>query len=213
MSAQHRTPFDELPDFLELPRLAGLALLSTTRTSPTPSTPDVARLRQILVELDEAVMTAYGWDDVPLEHGFHTYRQMRRWTVSPPARVEILDRLLEENHRRAAAQGEASPPARDRGHRGKVSDHVHNEAGDPSSREEQPEQSDGSPAGVPPRWPRPVPPGGCTRHRPLAHRRDRADPNAAEDSAPSRPRSGRRRSGRPVRRPRPGVRGVGRASG
>jgi len=72
---------------------------------------DVARLRQIHVELDEAVMAAYGWDDVPLEHGFHTYRQMRRWTVSPTARVEILDRLLEENHRRAAAQGEAPPLA------------------------------------------------------------------------------------------------------
>lgn len=69
--------------------------------------PDVARLRRIHVELDEAVMSAYGWDDVPLDHGFHTYRQMQRWTVSPAARVEILDRLLEENHRRAAQQGEA----------------------------------------------------------------------------------------------------------
>lgn len=65
---------------------------------------DVARIREIHVGLDEAVMAAYGWDDVPLEHGFHTYRQMRRWTVSPTARVEILDRLLEENHRRAALQ-------------------------------------------------------------------------------------------------------------
>ena len=73
--------------------------------------PDVARLRRIHVELDEAVMSAYGWDNVPLEHGFHTYRQMRRWTVSPTARVKILDRLLEENHRRAATQGEAPPPA------------------------------------------------------------------------------------------------------
>ncbi|MCA1606603.1 MAG: BREX-1 system adenine-specific DNA-methyltransferase PglX, partial [Acidobacteria bacterium] len=72
--------------------------------------PDVARLRKIHVELDEALISAYGWDDVPLKHGFHTYRQMRRWTVSPAARVEILDRLLEENHRRAAAQGEAPPP-------------------------------------------------------------------------------------------------------
>ncbi|WNI16339.1 DNA methyltransferase [Actinacidiphila sp. ITFR-21] len=70
--------------------------------------PDVARLRQIHVELDHAVMAAYGWDDVPLDHGFHTYRQMQRWTVSPAARVEILDRLLEENHRRAAAQGDVS---------------------------------------------------------------------------------------------------------
>lgn len=70
---------------------------------------EIARLRQIHVELDEAVMSAYGWDDVPLDHGFHTYRQMERWTVSPAARVEILDRLLEENHRRAAQQGAVVP--------------------------------------------------------------------------------------------------------
>ena len=72
---------------------------------------DVARMREIHFELDQAVMDAYGWGDLPLEHGFHTYRQMLRWTVSPAARVEILDRLLAENLRRAAAQGEAPPPA------------------------------------------------------------------------------------------------------
>jgi hypothetical protein len=71
---------------------------------------DVAQLRQIHVELDEAVMAAYGWDDVPLDHGLHTYRQMTRWTIGPFARVEVFDRLLGENHRRAAAQGEAPPP-------------------------------------------------------------------------------------------------------
>ena len=70
-------------------------------------------MREIHVELDQAVMDAYGWSDVPLDHGFHTYRQMQRWTVSPAARVEILDRLLAENHRRAAAQGEAPPPGDD----------------------------------------------------------------------------------------------------
>ena len=74
---------------------------------------DVARMREIHVELDQAVMDAYGWSDLPLEHGFHTYRQMRRWTVSPAARVEILDRLLAENLRRAEGQGEAPPPAED----------------------------------------------------------------------------------------------------
>jgi hypothetical protein len=68
------------------------------------SDPDVARMRRIHVELDEAVMAAYGWSDVPLDQGFHTYRQMTRWTVSPAARVEILDRLLEENLRRAPAK-------------------------------------------------------------------------------------------------------------
>jgi len=83
--------------------------------------PDVARMRLIHVELDEAVMAAYGWSGVPLSHGFHTYRQMERWTVCPAARVEIMDRLLAENLRRAAAQEisrprkEAARSARGRG--------------------------------------------------------------------------------------------------
>jgi hypothetical protein len=75
--------------------------------------PDVRRLRDIHVEIDEAVLEAYGWDDITPNHGFHTYRQMTRWTFSPEARIEILDRLLEENHRRAAAQGTAPEPAAD----------------------------------------------------------------------------------------------------
>ncbi|KNE82412.1 MULTISPECIES: Eco57I restriction-modification methylase domain-containing protein [Streptomyces] len=95
-----------------LRRNLGLTKLYNLVNDPTiadSADPDVARLREIHVELDQAVMAAYGWDDVPLDHGFHTYRQMQRWTVSPAARVEILDRLLEENHRRAASQGVVSP--------------------------------------------------------------------------------------------------------
>ena len=65
---------------------------------------DVARMRAIHRELDETVMAAYGWDDIDLGHGFYEYRKMTRWTVCPAARVEILDRLLEENHRRAGAE-------------------------------------------------------------------------------------------------------------
>ncbi|WP_329479272.1 SAM-dependent DNA methyltransferase [Kribbella sp. NBC_01484] len=67
---------------------------------------DVDQLREIHVMLDEAVVHAYGWEDVPLGHGYHTYRQMERFTISQAARVELLDRLLEENHRRAATHGE-----------------------------------------------------------------------------------------------------------
>ena len=70
--------------------------------------PDVDRMRAIHVELDAAVAAAYGWEDLDLAHGFHTYRQMTRWTVPPATRVEILDRLLEENHRRAAAEAAAA---------------------------------------------------------------------------------------------------------
>ena len=80
---------------------------------------EVARLRAIQVELDEAVMQAYGWADIPLDYGFHSYRQMVRWTVSPAARVEILDRLLEENHRRAAEEVAQTTNAKGQGRRSK----------------------------------------------------------------------------------------------
>jgi hypothetical protein len=75
---------------------------------PNSADADIARLRALHVDVDQAVTDAYGWADISLDHDFHTYRQMERWTVSPAARVEILDRLLEENHKRAAAQGD--PP-------------------------------------------------------------------------------------------------------
>ncbi|RDB46379.1 Eco57I restriction-modification methylase domain-containing protein [Tsukamurella tyrosinosolvens] len=77
---------------------------------------DVERMREIHVEVDAATAEAYGWKDIHLDHGFHTYRQMERWTVSPVARVEILDRLLELNHERAHAEGQEVPePTSDRG--------------------------------------------------------------------------------------------------
>jgi hypothetical protein len=77
---------------------------------------DIESLRQSQIDVDRAVLDAYDWNDIDLDHGFHTYRQMQRWTVSPEARVEILDRLLEENHRRAeeesrASEGSATVPA------------------------------------------------------------------------------------------------------
>lgn len=90
-----------------LRRQLGLTALYNLVNSPdVQCDADVDLIRSIHVQIDEAVMEAYGWTDIPLEHGFHTYRQMERWTVSPAARVEILDRLLEENHRRAAIEAE-----------------------------------------------------------------------------------------------------------
>jgi hypothetical protein len=81
---------------------------------------DVARMREIHVQLDEAVMAAYGWSDVPLQHGFHSYRQMTRWTISPAARVEILDRLLEENLRRHAEEAKMASKPVARAERGRT---------------------------------------------------------------------------------------------
>ncbi len=73
---------------------------------------DVNRMRASHTELDKAVMHAYGWTDIELNHGFHTYRKMTRWTVCDEARVEILDRLLEENHRRAALEADSQPSSK-----------------------------------------------------------------------------------------------------
>ncbi|HWH00353.1 MAG TPA: DNA methyltransferase [Pilimelia sp.] len=65
---------------------------------------DIAELRRIHVAIDEEVMRAYGWGDLELDHGFHETRQGMRYTVGPVARQEILDRLLELNHERYAAE-------------------------------------------------------------------------------------------------------------
>ena len=62
---------------------------------------DVGRVRDAQARLDQSLLDAYGWGDIALSHGHYEYRQMMRWTLSPGARTEILERLLEENQRRA----------------------------------------------------------------------------------------------------------------
>jgi hypothetical protein len=63
---------------------------------------DIARLRALHVEMDQAVAAAYGWSDLDLGHGFHVTKQGERYTISEPARRAVLDRLLELNHQRYA---------------------------------------------------------------------------------------------------------------
>jgi hypothetical protein len=65
---------------------------------------DIAKLRQLHVEMDQAVVAAYGWTGLDLGHGFHETRQGVRYTISEPARREVLARLLKLNHERYAAE-------------------------------------------------------------------------------------------------------------
>ncbi len=67
----------------------------------TDRDPAVVALRELHTEIDEAVLASYGWD-LDLGIGHHPTKIGTRWTVSPRARFELLDLLLEENHRRAA---------------------------------------------------------------------------------------------------------------
>jgi len=62
--------------------------------------PAVVRLREVHAAIDEAVMRAYGWEDLDLKIGHHPTKIGIRWTVGKEARFELLDRLLEENLRR-----------------------------------------------------------------------------------------------------------------
>lgn len=80
---------------------------------------DIKTLRQLHVDLDNAVRDAYGWQDLDLGHNFHDVDTLpetdrTRYTISPEARKELLKRLLKLNHERAteeAASGAAKKPA------------------------------------------------------------------------------------------------------
>ena len=66
---------------------------------------DIQQLRQLHVEMDNAVAAAYGWD-IDLDHNFHQTKQGLRYTISEPARREVLDLLLQLNHQRYADEVE-----------------------------------------------------------------------------------------------------------
>ncbi len=64
---------------------------------------DLIQLRQLHKEMDEAVLAAYGWSDLDLEHDFHEVEYLPendrvRYTISEKARKEVLRRLLKLNH-------------------------------------------------------------------------------------------------------------------
>ena len=68
----------------------------------------VEKLRDLHVKLDVAVRDAYDWSDLDLEHGFHDVRgQGVRFTFSPRAADEVLERLLLLNKDRYEAEGAA----------------------------------------------------------------------------------------------------------
>ncbi len=81
-------------------------------------------LRRLHVELDQAVLHAYGWDagganngtagSINLAHDFYEVETLPendrvRYTISPAARKEVLKRLLALNHERAKAEAAANP--------------------------------------------------------------------------------------------------------
>lgn len=102
---------------------AGLTKLYDLVSDESTAAPDIVRIREIHVEIDEAVREAYAqdedrdpairafetriasaplpsWREIDLAHGFHDTPQGRRFTISPQARTDVLDKLLALNHYR-----------------------------------------------------------------------------------------------------------------
>lgn len=64
----------------------------------------IMKLRELHVEMDNAVLVAYGWQDIDLRHDFYEVDYLPendrvRFTIHPDARKEVLKRLLELNHK------------------------------------------------------------------------------------------------------------------
>lgn len=85
---------------LMLARQEGLTATYNRFHDPQETSADIQRLRELHVEMDNAVAAAYGWTDLDLGHGFHDTAQGLRFTFSDPARREVLARLLRLNHER-----------------------------------------------------------------------------------------------------------------
>ena len=104
-ATSHR--LDEIGAAVETHRLE---VMLTTRLGLTPlynrfhdrddSATDIRELRTLHIEMDQAVAAAYGWDDLKLGHDFHPTKQGERFSISEPARREVLQRLLKLNHDR-----------------------------------------------------------------------------------------------------------------
>jgi hypothetical protein len=87
-----------------LDRWEGLTKTYNRFHDPQEAVDDIGRLRELHVEMDHAVAAAYGWADLELGHGFHETKQGLRYTISDPARREVLSRLLQLNHDRYAEE-------------------------------------------------------------------------------------------------------------
>ncbi|MEV4315158.1 type IIL restriction-modification enzyme MmeI [Actinocrispum sp. NPDC049592] len=88
-------------------RQAGLTKTYNLVFDPHCSDSDIAVLRRIHRDIDEATIRAYGWQERidavgGLDHGFHLAGRETRYTIGPAAQRELLDSLLELNHERYA---------------------------------------------------------------------------------------------------------------
>lgn len=81
------------------------------RVTYAEAVPMIEELRRLHKQMDEAVLAAYGWQDIALRHDFYEVDYLPendniRYTIHPEARKEVLKRLLLLNHERYAEEVE-----------------------------------------------------------------------------------------------------------
>jgi hypothetical protein len=90
---------------LTLEHRLGLTKTYNLFHNPECADADIARLRELHVAMDRAILGCYGWETLEPGHGFHqNERGQTRYTISPTARREVLRRLLGLNLAIAAAE-------------------------------------------------------------------------------------------------------------
>ena len=85
--------------------MVGLTQLYNRFHDPDDCELHLDELRELHREIDVAVAQAYGWDDLDLGHDFHEVPYLPendrvRFTISKPARIEVLHRLAQLNKER-----------------------------------------------------------------------------------------------------------------
>ena len=86
-------------------RQIGLTALYNLFHNPSERDAELEEMRRLQREIDVAVRDSYGWQDIDLDHGFHEVGYLPandnvRYTISEPARIEILKRLSALNRQR-----------------------------------------------------------------------------------------------------------------
>jgi hypothetical protein len=64
---------------------------------------DILHLCEFHKQMNDTVLKAYGWNDIDITHDFYKVDYLPendrvRYTISPDARKEVLNRLLKLNH-------------------------------------------------------------------------------------------------------------------
>jgi hypothetical protein len=81
-------------------RREGLTSIYNRVHDPNEQSADICQFRAIYASLHAIVAAAYGWNDLKLDHGFHSTSEGLRYAICDSTRRTVIDRLLALNHER-----------------------------------------------------------------------------------------------------------------